>query len=108
MNPRNILLIGALLSSAQLFAQQLCPQNSAAERATKSVDLRKEMPEVRDQDSTGLCFAFAAADLMSHYLYKNAKKYQWNFFQNDFSKMASSLSPIGMASVYNSVVNSNY
>lgn len=105
---RNILVVGVLLSSAQLFAQQLCPQTSAVERSTKSVDLRKEMPEVRDQDSTGLCFAFAAADLTSHYLYKNARKYQWNFSSNDFSKKATSLSPIGMASVYNSVVSANY
>ncbi|WP_413560460.1 C1 family peptidase [Bdellovibrio sp. HCB209] len=45
---------------------------SAYERkACTPVDIRKDMPPVRNQDSTGWCYAFNAADLASYKLKKN-------------------------------------
>jgi len=36
----------------------------------KEVDLRSELGPIRDQDSIAWCYAFTAADILGHYLYK--------------------------------------
>ncbi len=48
----------------------------AKECSLKSVDYRDQMPDIRDQDSIGWCYAHTAADLLTQYLGKSDPKYK--------------------------------
>lgn len=50
----------------QALRDHLVVKAGEARSACGDVDRRAEMPPVRDQDSIGWCYAYAAADLVSH------------------------------------------
>ncbi|WP_413294785.1 C1 family peptidase [Bdellovibrio sp. HCB185ZH] len=51
--------------------QQGLAAESKERKSCTAVDMSKEMPQTRNQDSVGWCYAFTAADLMSYKLKKN-------------------------------------
>lgn len=59
-------ILALVIYSFHISAGEQCqkPQNF------KEIDLRSEMGPVRNQGGLGWCYGFAAADLMTHYLYK--------------------------------------
>jgi hypothetical protein len=50
--------------------QKSCKPLKSKYKKTKTQDISEEFGPVRDQDSLGWCYAFAAADLLSHYIRK--------------------------------------
>ena len=97
------------LLSTSLLAENTCPSANSEDKKTKVIDLRAEMPPIRDQDSVGWCYAFTAADLMTHYLYKtkgaelkNPDK-KANYLNKDYA-----LSAVGVAGAYNKIYEPNY
>ena len=97
-----LILYSLCLFSLSAHAENSCPHSSSADKLTKVVDLRSEMPRIRDQDSVGWCYAFTAADLMTHYLYKtkgaelkNPDK-KANYLNPDYA-----LSAAGVGGAYN-------
>lgn len=101
-----VLVLGLTLAEAQ--AAPACTNASPADQATKKVDLIREMPPIKDQDSIGWCYGFTTADLVSHYLYKTKGR---NVKGNttpyaDYRMKLFSVSPMGVASMYNDTYKS--
>ncbi len=88
---------------AQVKGGFSCVQTPAKDKLTKKINLIGEMPPIRDQDSVGWCYTFPAADMLTHYLYKTkGKNVQGNnVFANNFLKKESSVSAMGIATMYN-------
>ncbi len=70
----------------------------------KAVDLSKEFGPIKNQGTIGWCYAYAASDLLTHYLYKtkgkdiSPKKLSDNFF--DKTNDQNSVSSVGIAYYY--------
>jgi hypothetical protein len=89
-----------ILSISLLMNTSIALANTCSQK-TKNVDLRKEMVPIRDQDSVGWCYAFTAADLISHYLYKKSQTGWHPFGVNDFRTKDNSVSAVGVSGAYN-------
>jgi hypothetical protein len=97
-----------LLLDSVVHADQL-PNKCSATIDTKSVDLRSEMPPIRDQDSIGWCYGYTAADLISHYLYKTkGKVLSKNTPNADYRLRSFSVSAMGISTAYNEIQKPKY
>lgn len=91
------------------YAAPVCSNASILERNTKKVNLIKEMPPIKDQDSIGWCYGFAASDLLTHYLHKSkGRNVKGNVDWADYRLKAFSVSPMAIASMYNQGKKSDY
>ncbi|MBC7427810.1 MAG: hypothetical protein H7336_04300 [Bacteriovorax sp.] len=97
-----------LMNSALAEGLPLECKASDSDKKTKSIDLRSEMPPLRDQGSIGWCYGFTAADLMSHYLYKTKGKSLLNPKNEDYLSKKFSVSAIGVSTAYNESVRVGY
>lgn len=103
-----VFVLGMTLLEAK--AAPVCSNASPADQATKKVDLTREMPPVKDQDSIGWCYGFTTADLVSHYLYKTKGR---NVKGNttpyaDYRMKSFSVSPMAVSTMYNDTYKSAY
>jgi hypothetical protein len=74
----------------------------ARDKTTREIDLRSEMPRMRDQDSVGWCYGFTAADLLTHYLYKTrAKEVSLPDKNADYRNPKYAVSAVGMSVIFN-------
>ena len=105
MKQLSFLTLIFLLGLTQVEAKPAltCPKTSEKDKKTKKVNLIREMPPIRDQDTIGWCYSFAAADLLTHYLYKTkGKKVQGNtVLATNYLQKESSVSAMGIATMYN-------
>lgn len=92
---QNFFLATFLLSSTAY--SNSCPN----EKNYKAVDLRSEFGPIRNQDSVGWCYAFTAADLLTHYMYKNPQLLNDNKKGTDFLKRENMISATGVATDFN-------
>jgi len=75
----------------------------------KEVDLRSELGPVRDQDSVGWCYAFTAADMLGHYLYKTKNKnLVASIDARELTKAQNLISPAAMAIRYNETYKKDF
>ena len=106
----SIFILSLTQVTAQAKGEFTCVKTPAKDKLTKSVNLIREMPPIRDQDSIGWCYSFAAADLLTHYLYKTkGKNVQGNnTLATNYLKKESSVSAMGLATMYNQTHNPDY
>lgn len=79
-----LLLLSPYLINGKEIPQQVEPSS----RSCTSIDYRSELPPIRNQGSIGWCYAFSAADLVSHKLQQN-------------------ISPVDIALSFNNSLNQN-
>ena len=70
-------------------------KGSSVDLATKPVDLTSQFGELRDQDSVGWCYAFTAADLLTHYLRRTGQ------LGGNINSPEGNVSPVGIAAWFN-------
>ena len=99
-----------ILVLTQVKANSTCIASSEKDKKTKSVNLIREMPPLRDQGETGWCYSFVASDLLTHYLHKTKGKHVQgnNVLATDYQDKDSSVSAVGIAAMYNQNYNKNY
>lgn len=102
----SVFLVAMLAQNVSAAVQ--CPQASAKDKATRSIDRRKEIGPIRDQDSLGWCYAFAGSDLLTHYLSHNGKKFLPEDIKGSMTKRENMVSPVGLAHFYNQETKPNY
>lgn len=83
-----------LLCPFSLSYGQTC-KGSSADLATKPVDLTSQFGELRNQDSVGWCYAFTAADLLTHYLHRTGQ------LSGNIHSSEGNVSPVGIAAWFN-------
>lgn len=97
-----LFLIIVALTCHATWATDQCPKASDSSKNTQTVDLSRELPPLRDQDSIGWCYGFVAADLWGHYLFKNPKAIKGHPKRSeDFISKRYSVSALGVATFYN-------
>lgn len=102
-----IFILGLTIVEAK--AAPACPLVPPSDKATRQVDLRREMAPVKDQDSIGWCYGFTASDLLTHYLYKtNGKNILGSTGWPDYRLKSYNVSSMAISTMYNQKKKNDY
>jgi hypothetical protein len=84
-----------LIATLLLSAIHGAPVHAAADESCSSVDYRRQLPPVRNQQDSSLCFAYTSADLMSQQMGRNvsAAYVAANYALVNSSRLSDSQSP---------------
>lgn len=97
------------ITSLEAMGAPSCTNVSSSDKSTKKVNLISEMSPIKDQDSIGWCYGFAAADLLTHYLYKTkGRDVQGNTGWADYRVKSANVSAMALATMYNQNTRSDY
>lgn len=100
----NKLTLGLMLFVLSISSSSIAGVKTCSNPGFKAVDISKEFGPIKNQGTIGWCYAYAASDLITHYLYKTKgkdvypKKLNANFF--DKINDQNSVSSIGIAYYY--------